>query len=267
MGSAKRRPGPSIRIERAFARQHGAALVAGIDEAGRGPIAGPVVAAAVAWDHDRRRPPGIADSKIVPAPRRERLFDAIRRHAASWGIGVAEAAEIDSLNILEAIRLAARRALDAMDPPPQVLVTDALELPGVPLPTLAITKADRDCSCVAAASILAKVARDRLMDGYHREFPEYGWDENRGYPTAGHYEALERHGPTILHRMTYSGVGFFEVPRASPSGARLLELARRDPALARAEAMALGDQLPPPDRRAVLRATAHAAAAAGAPLE
>lgn len=205
-------------MEKDFARQWGDVWVCGVDEAGRGPLAGPVVAAAVILPFDGRRPEGLRDSKQLSADEREKLFPRIKRMAVSYGIGIASAQEIDLLNILEATRLAARRALAALSPEPGALVTDALTLPGETRPILPLVKGDAISASVAAASILAKVTRDRLMDAYSEEFPEYGWRSNRGYPTPDHYQALEKHGPCILHRMTFNGVGFFDtVPRRSPS--------------------------------------------------
>ncbi|HMX62697.1 MAG TPA: ribonuclease HII, partial [Candidatus Sumerlaeota bacterium] len=155
----------------------------------------------------------------LPGPEeREKLFPKIMRMAVSCGIGIATAQEIDLHNILEATRLAVRRALAMLEPQPGALVTDALTLPGDERPTLPLVKGDAICASISAASILAKVTRDRMMEAYAEEFPQYGWERNRGYPTADHYAALAEHGPTILHRMTFQGVGFFaEQPRRSPT--------------------------------------------------
>ncbi len=249
---------PTIRPEREWAEACGGALVAGVDEAGRGPLAGPVVAAAVILPFDGRRPIGLRDSKQMPQAKRDKLFRQIQRMAVSFGVGVATAQEIDALNILEATRLAARRALDCLDPQPTALVTDYLHIPNDTRPTLAMVKGDAISSSVAAASILAKVTRDRLMDAYDQEFPEFGWAKNRGYPTPDHYAALESHGPTILHRLSFNGVGFFETnPRRSPTFERYAKLIREckegddgQALLAMIDEIAeLGDKLPPPDAR------------------
>ncbi|MCC6546144.1 ribonuclease HII [Candidatus Sumerlaeota bacterium] len=210
---------PSIRVEKDFAAQCGGAWVAGVDEAGRGPLAGPVVAAAVMLPHDQsRRPVGLRDSKELTQEKRERLFPKITRMAISYGIGIATAQEIDLYNILEATRLAAKRAIAMLSPVPGALVTDALTFPGEERPVLPLVKGDAICASISAASILAKVTRDRLMAAYAEEFPQYGWLSNRGYPTEEHYAALAAHGPTVLHRMTFQGVGFFaESPRRSPT--------------------------------------------------
>jgi ribonuclease HII len=246
---------PSIRVEKDFATKCGGAWVAGVDEAGRGPIAGPVVAAAVILPFAGRRPVGLRDSKQMSLAARERLFDAIRRLAVSHGIGIATAQEIDTLNILEATRLAARRALAQLDPPAGALVTDALELPGDTRPTLPVVKGDAICASVAAASILAKVTRDRMMDAYHTQFPEYGWDRNRGYPTEDHYAAITAHGPTVLHRLSFAGVGFFD-PHLRRSPLFDAVMSRVDAAgglddslraQLRETLAAEADRLPPPD--------------------
>ncbi len=215
---------PSIRIDRSFAEEHGGALIAGVDEAGRGPLAGPVVAAAVALPFQGPRPRGLRDSKQLTEKVRDRLFTEIQSKAISYGIGIVHAEEIDLLNILEATRLAVARALEQMDPQPEALVTDALHLPRDPRPVLPLVKGDNISSSVSAASILAKVTRDRLMDLYHEEFPEFGWKNNRGYPTQDHYAALQEHGPTTLHRLSFNGVGFFDVePRRCPTYIQLRE--------------------------------------------
>ncbi len=220
------RPRPTIRPERDFSHRLNGGLVAGLDEAGRGPLAGPVVAAAVLWDLSTPRPAGITDSKLLSIKDRERLARQIRRRCSAWGIGICHAEEIDMINILEATRLAAVRAVQDLhvrlaeinggEGSLKGLVTDALEVPGLGLPTLAIVKGDQKSTSVASASILAKTTRDAIMDVYSEEFPEYGWNSNRGYPTVDHYAALSIHGPSTLHRMTFRGVGFFcERPRHS----------------------------------------------------
>ena len=216
---------PSIRPEREYSRLLGGGLVAGVDEAGRGPLAGPVVAAAVILDLEGRRPVGLRDSKQLTPTERTRLARRIHRMAVSVGIGMATPAEIDLSNILEATRLAASRAVAALDPAPAGLVTDALTLPAVPLPAVPLVKGDRRSASIAAASIIAKTVRDAMMDAWAKEFPEYNWQRNRGYPTPDHYEAIIRHGPTSLHRLSFSGVDFFtQEPRRS----RTYQLLRRE---------------------------------------
>lgn len=266
--SSPSRPRPSIRPEREWSVAHGGCLVAGIDEAGRGPLAGPVVAAAVVWDLDSRRPSGLADSKLLGDKQRARLFVQIQKQALAWGIGVSHAGEIDLVNILEATRLAALRALGAASEMLAArgeglrvgaLVTDALEIPAALLSTNAIVKGDQKSASIAAASILAKVTRDRMMDVWAREFPQYGWDKNRGYPTADHYAAIEHHGPSTLHRFTFSGVGFFcETPVHSKT---YMALAQRIAATGsdiaglqdvRQGIELAGERLPPPEREALM---------------
>lgn len=215
---------PSIRPERALSALLGGGPVAGVDEAGRGPLAGPVVAAAVILNVEGRRPAGLQDSKKLSPRRRQVLARAIRRTALSFGIGVATPAEIDAMNILEATRLAVRRAVGQLLPTPAGLVTDALLIPHLMLPTAPLVKGDCRSASIAAASILAKTHRDALMDVYAEEFPEYNWRNNRGYPTPDHLAALELHGPSTLHRMSFRGVGFFTFePRRSHTCQSLMQ--------------------------------------------
>jgi len=180
-----------------------------VDEAGRGPLAGPVVAAAVIWPENRRPPKGLNDSKQVIHEERERMFQDILDRGDAVGVGVATAREIDAVNILQATRLAARRALDALPVVPDAVLTDYLLLPGYPRPVEPIVDGDCLSVSIAAASIVAKVFRDRIMDHYAEEYPGYSWHTNRGYGTPEHLDALARLGPTTLHRLTFAGVGFF----------------------------------------------------------
>ena len=258
---------PSIRPEREFATRLGGVIVAGVDEAGRGPIAGPVVAAAVILPFEGRRPLGLNDSKKLNARDRERLFQQIQRMATAFGIGIATANEIDTVNILEATRLASLRAIDQLQPRPEALITDALELPTDPRPQLPLVKGDAISASIAAASILAKVTRDRMMDLYHEQFPKYGWDRNRGYPTEEHYAALGAHGPTVLHRLSFSGVGFFDSDlHRSPIFHRLRlridaerPMAASERAALDAEIAEAAGQLPPPDHAELIALLAAAA--------
>jgi ribonuclease HII len=196
--------GPTEEFEQA-ARRCGYRRVAGIDEVGRGPLAGPVVAAAVILP-TRHRLVGLNDSKQLSERERERLYTAIREHAVGMGIGWADVAEIDQLNILEATRLAMRRALDQLDPPPDYVLIDAVVIPGVRAPARPIIKGDSLSVSIAAASIIAKVTRDRLMATYHDLFPEYGFLSHKGYGTAEHLERLARHGPCSIHRRSFAPV-------------------------------------------------------------
>jgi ribonuclease HII len=196
--------GPTQEFER-VARLCGYRRIAGIDEAGRGPLAGPVVAAAVILP-SRCRLLGINDSKQLPAKDREEAYTAILEQAVGVGVGSADVGEIDQLNILEATRLAMRRAVDQLDPPPDYLLIDAVVLLGFKVPTKPIIKGDSLSVSIAAASIIAKVTRDRLMARYHEIFPEYGFLSHKGYGTAEHLDRLARHGPCSIHRRTFAPV-------------------------------------------------------------
>jgi len=187
------------------ARRCGYRLVAGLDEAGRGPLAGPVVAAAVILSR-RCLLPGLNDSKQVAEPDRERLYEAIAERALGVGIGLASEREIDALNILEATRLAMSRAIQALAPLPDFLLIDAVSLPSVSLPQRAIIKGDGLSVSIAAASIMAKVTRDRLMLDYHRRYPQYNFLAHKGYPTAEHLRRLAEHGPCDIHRRSFRPV-------------------------------------------------------------
>jgi ribonuclease HII len=196
--------GPTEEFERA-ARLCGYRRIAGIDEAGRGPLAGPVVAAAVVLPV-RCRLSGIDDSKQLSEGERARLYAAILEHAVGMGIGSADVDEIDRLNILEATKLAMRRAIDQLAPPPDYLLIDAVTLPGIGIPERPIIKGDSLSLSIAAASIIAKVTRDRLMAEYHDMFPEYDFLSHKGYGTREHLQRLARHGPCSIHRRTFTPV-------------------------------------------------------------
>lgn len=180
--------------------------VAGVDEAGRGPLAGPVVAAAVILD-PARPIAGLRDSKLLGARQRRRLAREIRRRALSWGVCAVGPSRIDADNILEATWRAMRRALSRLAiRPALVLVDGRLRVPQVRWPQRAIVRGDRRCASIAAASILAKVARDTLMIRADRRYPGYGFRRHKGYATATHLEALGRLGPCSLHRRSFHGV-------------------------------------------------------------
>lgn len=179
--------------------------IAGLDEAGRGPLAGPVVAAVVILPR-RYGPVDLDDSKALTAPQRQKLFDLITRHALDWAIGQSSEQEIDTLNILEATRLAGRRALAGLQTPPDCLLLDALHIPGVSIPQRPVIKGDTLSPSIAAASILAKVFRDRLMQSYHDRFPDYQFHIHKGYPTPNHLELLRRFGPCPAHRYSFKPV-------------------------------------------------------------
>jgi ribonuclease HII len=180
-------------------------LVAGVDEAGRGPLAGPVMAAAVILD-DLRPIRGLADSKVLSPQRREALFDEIRAHALCCAIASASAAEIDELNILQATLLAMRRAVEGLRLLPHRVVVDGNRVPTLKMQVAAVVKGDAKVQAISAASILAKVQRDRLCLELHERYPEYGFASHKGYPTAAHLAALERHGPCAEHRRSFAPV-------------------------------------------------------------
>lgn len=179
--------------------------IAGLDEAGRGPLAGPVVAAAVILPKDLVLP-GLRDSKKLTALQRERFFDEVNRRADAVGVGRVDPEVIDRINILKATHLAMTRALDQLTVPPDYLLIDALTLPGLPIPQKALIRGDDLSQTIAAASVIAKVTRDRLMLEYDRLYPEYHFRSHKGYGTADHLEALERFGPCPIHRMTFRRV-------------------------------------------------------------
>ena len=180
----------------------GTRLVAGIDEVGRGPLAGPVVAAAVVLLEPLD---GLADSKLLRAEQREALAAALRP-VARIGIGAASVAEIDRLNILWASMLAMRRAVLRLGCLPDLALVDGDRVPDLPCPAEAIVDGDRDVPAISAASIIAKVTRDRLMRRLAGRYPGYGWDTNVGYPTPAHVDGLRRIGPTCHHRRTFRPV-------------------------------------------------------------
>jgi ribonuclease HII len=187
------------------ARRRGYRLIAGLDEAGRGPLAGPVVAAAVILP-TRLRLPGVADSKLLTEPVRTKLFEDITLRAVAVGIGQASEQEIDRLNILQATRLAMSRALLHLTVAPDFLLLDAIVLPNVTIPQRPIIKGDQLSLSVSAASIVAKVARDRLMEQYHRLYPQYNFRDHKGYGTPEHLHLLKIHGPSPIHRRTFAPV-------------------------------------------------------------
>jgi len=179
--------------------------VAGIDEAGRGPLAGPVVAAAVIIGADRRIR-GLADSKLLTPEQREALFSAISERAIAVGIGIVDHLTIDRINILQATRVAMAEALAGLIVAPDLVITDFVALSGLTCPQRNLVDGDTRCASVAAASIIAKVTRDRLMLDADRHFPEYGFARHKGYATPEHLAALDRLGPCPLHRRTFAGV-------------------------------------------------------------
>jgi ribonuclease HII len=183
----------------------GCGLLVGVDEAGRGPLAGPVVAAAVMLD-DRAPIRGLRDSKQLTARARERLFDEILAKALCCRIAQASVEEIDRLNILQATLLAMHRAVAGLRLRPHLVLVDGNRTPAVDMPVRAIVKGDMTVPCISAASILAKVHRDRLCAELHQRHPEYGFAGHKGYPTPAHLAALRAHGPCPEHRRSFAPV-------------------------------------------------------------
>lgn len=199
--------GSKIRCESTLERElcaRGFAAVAGVDEVGRGALFGPVVAAAVILSPDRPIR-GLNDSKLLEAERREVLAERIRERAVAFAVAAVDAAMIDYLNIYQASRLAMRMAVSRLQPQPDFLLVDAVPI-DLPLPQRSLIKGDARCHAIAAASIIAKVWRDQLMGVWDSVFPEYGLASHKGYSTPEHYRALELHGPTPLHRLSFEPV-------------------------------------------------------------
>ncbi|MBU3650591.1 MAG: ribonuclease HII [Limnohabitans sp.] len=194
-----------LRAEQAPLLWHAPGLVAGVDEAGRGPLAGPVVAAAVILD-DERPIAGLADSKKLTALRRERLYDEIRAKALCVSVAEASVAEIDHLNILQASLLAMRRAVEGLRLKPQRVLVDGNQLPVLDVLAEAVVQGDAKVPAISAASIIAKVTRDRWCEQLERDCPGYGFAQHKGYGTPVHLEALRRLGPTPWHRQSFAPV-------------------------------------------------------------
>lgn len=194
------------------ARSRGFRAVAGVDEAGRGPLAGPVVAAAVILPETFDLP-GLTDSKQLSAVARERLYPLIRAQALAVGVGVGRTAEVDRVNILQATLLSMVRAVDRLSIPPDYLLVDGINPVPLPLPQQTLKKGDSRSLSIAAASVVAKVLRDRIMVAYDRIYPGYGLAGHKGYGSAQHRRAIAELGPSPCHRRTFAGVReFSEVP-------------------------------------------------------
>lgn len=202
--------------------QAGLGTVAGIDEAGRGPLAGPVVAAAVVFDPAAEMIEGVRDSKKLTARRREKLYDIIESRAAAIGIGVVEPAEIDRLNILRANHKAMRQALGRLKRKVDHILVDGRGLPDKIYPQTAIVGGDRICYSIAAASIVAKVYRDRMMTELEAVFPGYGFARHKGYGTQQHRDAIRKLGPCPIHRKSFGGVAEHVTDLEKTKNARLL---------------------------------------------
>ena len=190
-------------------RRWGFYRVAGCDEVGRGCLAGPVVAAAVILDPDRYIP-GVCDSKQITAAERERLYGVITRKALAWSVAAATPDEIDTINIHRASLQAMRRAVLALAPLPDVVLVDAFRIPDLLIAQRGVLHGDSRCSAIAAASIVAKVTRDREMLAHHAADPRYGYDRHKGYATADHLAAVARHGYSALHRRSFRPPSLFD---------------------------------------------------------
>jgi ribonuclease HII len=200
---------PATRTLENALRRVGFVHVAGCDEVGRGCLAGPVVAAAVVL-HPDRHVPGVCDSKTVPAPERERLYDQILSAAIAWAVGEADPTEIDCINIHQASLRAMQRAVLQLAPLPDIVLVDAFRVPDLPMAQRGVVHGDRRCSAIAAASIVAKVSRDRQMLELHVRDPRYGFDRHKGYATADHLEAVARHGYSDAHRRSFRPPSLFD---------------------------------------------------------
>jgi ribonuclease HII len=200
------RPDALWEMERRL-RRRGFSAIAGADEAGRGACAGPLVAAACVLPSGRRgRVPGLADSKLLTPAARERVYAEVVERAVSWSVVVIPVEDLDARGMHVTNVEALRRAVCALDPGPDYVLTDGFPVPGLARPTLAVWKGDRVAACVAAASVLAKVTRDRIMLDLHERFPQYDFAGHKGYITDVHSAALERHGPCPEHRMRFINV-------------------------------------------------------------
>jgi len=190
-------------------RRAGYCHVGGVDEVGRGCLAGPVLAAAVVLD-PARHIPGLRDSKLVTADARARLFEAITRQAVAWGVAAEDPREIDRLNIHQASLRAMQRAVLALTPLPDLVLVDAFRVPDLPMAQRGVPHGDRRCAVIAAASIVAKVVRDQLMVDLHRTDPRYGFDRHKGYATADHLHAVARFGYSDAHRRSFRPPTLFD---------------------------------------------------------
>jgi ribonuclease HII len=197
-------------------RRYGFHRIAGVDEVGRGCLAGPVVAAAVILD-PAKYIAGLCDSKTTTALQRERLYGQITRKAAAWSVASADPAEIDTLNIYRASLEAMRRAVMAIAPLPDLVLVDAFRIPGLHMAQRGVLHGDRRCSAIAAASIIAKVTRDREMLVHHGADPRYGYDRHKGYATADHLAAVARFGYSSLHRRSFRPPSLFDTMEGEPS--------------------------------------------------
>ena len=200
---------PAMRTLENALRRVGFVHVAGVDEVGRGCLAGPVVAAAVVL-HPDKHIPGVCDSKAVQAAERERLYERILMHSVAWAVAEADPAEIDRVNIHQASLRAMQRAILALAPLPDIVLVDAFRVPELPMAQRGVPHGDRRCSAIAAASIVAKVTRDRQMLELHGRDPRYGFDRQKGYATADHLNAVARFGYSDVHRRSFRPPSLFD---------------------------------------------------------
>ena len=200
---------PAMRTLENALRRVGFVHVAGVDEVGRGCLAGPVVAAAVVL-HPDKHIAGVSDSKLVPTAEREKLYERILRHAVAWAVADADPAEIDRINIHQASLRAMQRAILALAPLPDIVLVDAFRVPDLPMAQRGVLHGDRRCSAIAAASIVAKVTRDRLMLELHGLDPRYGFDRHKGYATSDHLDAVARFGYSQVHRRSFRPPTLFD---------------------------------------------------------
>jgi len=191
-------------------------LIAGVDEAGRGPLAGPVIAGAVILDPSNPIS-GLADSKKLTEKKREALFEEIRQKALAWSVARATPKEIDDINILQASLLAMQRAVAGLSVAPTLVLVDGNKAPEMPCPVRAIVKGDQLEQCISAASIVAKVLRDRFMLMLDKKYPLYGFAKHKGYPTGSHMQALKAHGPSRVHRYSFAPVTLSQLGLAQES--------------------------------------------------
>jgi ribonuclease HII len=200
---------PAMRTLENALRRVGFVHVAGVDEVGRGCLAGPVVAAAVVL-HPDKHIAGVCDSKAVQAAERERLYERILKHSVAWAVAEADPAEIDRINIHQASLRAMQRAILALAPLPDIVLVDAFRVPELPMAQRGVPHGDRRCSAIAAASIVAKVTRDRQMLELHGRDPRYGFDRHKGYATADHLDAVARFGYSDVHRRSFRPPSLFD---------------------------------------------------------
>lgn len=207
---------PALRTLENALRRLGFVHVAGVDEVGRGCLAGPVTAAAVVLDPGRHIP-GVCDSKQVPAEERERLFERITARAIAWAVASADPAEIDRINIHQAGLAAMQRAVLGLQPLPDMVLVDAFKIPNIPMPQRGVKHGDRRCAAIAAASIIAKVVRDREMTRLHACDERYGFNRHKGYATAEHLAAVARFGYSEIHRRSFRAQTLSQFEHLSPA--------------------------------------------------